>query len=234
MRHLGSIVLSLLLAPVIYALTGIGMVKMAEIHGTGSGIHWVAAGTGLAAMLGAGLLYTLLVLPRLSPLGPVLAGLAYLGAAGWYQIARSSFTRTVHEDLLRVHGAAWAPASAVTVLLAVPLLATIASPRRWRRWADPPAAVPAAAYPPPAGLGATPPYPGVPYPGAPSYPGPVSGPPAPVSAPVSGPPGPAESSEETAVLPTSGPPATTAPASAPTSTSAWPVRDDPDATRKLP
>src|SRR5205823_441198 len=138
-----------------------------------------------------------------------------------------SFTRIIPENVLGVRGALWAPASAVAVLLAMPLLVTIASPRKWRRWANPPAAVAAPGYTPPAVAGDESGYPGTPYPGAPSYspsyspspayPGspaysaapayqssgyqaPTSGAPAPgYAAPTSGPP--AQSSDATTPLP---------------------------------
>jgi hypothetical protein len=250
MRHLGSIALSLLLAPIVYALTGIGLVKMIDVPRHLSGHDYVTLGIGVAALVGAGLAYAVLVMTRLSPLGPVLAGLGFLGMTAWYIGSRSSFTRIIPENALGVRGAAWAPASTVTVLLAVPLLVTVVSPRRWRRWANPPAAVAAPGYTPPAVTGDEPGYPGTPYPGAPSYspsyspspayPGspaysaapayqssgyqtPTSGAPTPgYSAPTSGPPD--QSSDATTPLPTSGPPA-------------WPVRDDPadpESTRKLP
>jgi hypothetical protein len=251
MRHLGSIVLSLLLAPIVYALTGIGLVKMSEIprHLSTGDIDTVSI--ALAALMAAGLVYAVLVMARLSPLGPMLAGLGFLAMTAWYIGNRASFTRTIPSDALGVRGAAWAPAGTVMALLAVPLLVTIVSPRRWRRWANPPAAVAAPGYSPPVGPGDEPGYAGTPYPGAPSYapsyspspayPGspaystapayqaatyqtPTSGAPAPgYPAPTSGPPD--QASDATTPLPTSGQPP------------AWPVRDDPadpESTRKLP
>jgi hypothetical protein len=245
MRHLGSLVLSLLLAPIVYALTGIGLVKMIDVPRHLSGHDYVTLGIGVAALVGAGLAYALLVMTRLSPIGPVLAGLGFLGMTAWYVGNRSSFTRIIPENLLGVRGALSAPASTVAVLLAVPLLVTIVSPRRWRRWANPPAAVAAPGYTPPAASTDEPAYPGAPlyspsyspspaYPGSPAYSAapayqssgyqaPTSGAPAPgYTAPTSSPP--AQSSDATTPLPASGPPA-------------WPVRDDPadpESTRKLP
>jgi hypothetical protein len=229
MRHLGSIVLSLLLAPIVYALTGIGLVKMIDVPRHLSGHDYATLGIGVAALAGAGLAYAVLVMTRLSPLGPVLAGLGFLGMTAWYIGSRSSFTRIIPDNALGTRGAAWAPASTVTVLLAVPLLATIVSPRRWRRWANPPAAVAAPGYTPPAGPSDEPAYPGAPlyapsyspspaYPGSPAYSAAREYP----GNPISGPPD--QSSDATTPLPTSGPPA-------------WPVRDDPadpESTRKLP
>lgn len=226
MRHLGSIVLSLLLAPIVYALTGIGLVKMSGIPRHLSTSDYGTLAIGLGALIGAGLVYSVLVLTRLSPLGPVLAGLGFLAMTGWFIGNRASFTRTISSDALGVRGAAWAPAGAVTVLLAVPLLVTIVSPRRWRRWANPPAAVAAPGYTPP---GDEPNYPGLSYPGAPAYSPSPAYPGSPVystaptyQAPVSGVPD--QSSDATTPLPTSSPPV-------------WPLRDDPadpQSTHKLP
>src|SRR5436190_22744034 len=99
MRHLGSIALSLVLAPLIYVLAGLGMVKVdraliSQIGRSGS-TDYASLAVGVLALLAAGLLYTLLVLPRLSPLGPVLAGLAFLVVQFWALFALANFVRTV-------------------------------------------------------------------------------------------------------------------------------------------
>lgn len=134
MRHLGSVLLSLLFAPLIWLSTGVGVSKLAE--GLTEDPDRFAAFTGLLAIGIAGLLYSLLVLSRLSPLGPVLVGLGFAGATLWALMARGSFRDTVPEHFLGVAGAGWLPSTGYAALLAVPLLATIFSPRRWRRYAD--------------------------------------------------------------------------------------------------
>ncbi len=225
MRHLGSIVLSLLLGPLVYVLTGVGLVKMEIAESGGVRSEYVATSIALGALAAAGLLYAILVMARISPLGPVLLGLAYAAVTTWTLLERGSFLRMVPGDIPGARGAVPAPAGAVTALLAVPLLATIVSPRRWRRYANPPAADQAPA--------AAPAYPGEPaYPGAPAYsaaptyqpmayPVPTSGPPAAppsgqspeATVPISNPPGQQEAdSRATAVLP---PPPAQAPTSAP-------------------
>src|SRR6266545_1258901 len=134
MRHLVSIIVSLLVTPVVYVLTGVGLVKFGEASGSSGATKFTALTIALIALLVAGILYSLLVLARLSPLGLVLAGLALFSATMWAILSTDSFRDTVR-------GTGWAPASGVAALLAVPLLATIASPRRWRRYATPGAAV---------------------------------------------------------------------------------------------
>jgi hypothetical protein len=173
-RHLGSIVLSLLFGAAIYALTGVALLRGAGLR---EGLSSDAlVGVGAAAI--AGLLYAVLVMARLSPLGPVLLGLAFLGVAGWVAAYPESFNDTMPAEPFGEPGVLTLPAMPMTVLLAVPLLATIVSPRRWRRSVRPAPAEPAD-YPPTAdtaplgqhsqyGAPTSPPY-GSPYPG-PQYP----------------------------------------------------------------
>ena len=239
MRHLGSIVLAMLLIPVVYLLTGIGLVDW-ETAESGSKLNYARLVVALGALLVAGLVYALLLLARLSPLGLILAGLALFGVAMWQTVATSSFTHTMPRSILGVDGSGWVTAGPVSALLALPLIATLVSPRRWRKWANPPAAVaPAPAYsPPPSGYPAPPPaYPGAPQYGqqqpqyavptspAGAYGAPTSAPPAP---PVSPTP-PATVVDPTSVMPASGPaPQTQYPP-------VWPSQEpsDPEATRRL-
>lgn len=139
MRHLGSVFLSLLLVPVSYVSLGVGMSYWQQHLVTGEE-YTDKLTVALVAFAVAGLAYSVLVLARLSPLGLVLGGLALAGVSGWALLATDVFEETVPRDIAGVNGAGWA-ASPLTLVLAVPLLATIASPRRWRRWANPPAAL---------------------------------------------------------------------------------------------
>lgn len=145
MRHLGSLLLALVLAPATWVLTGVGVSKFAEGRAESAELG-MDLSIGLAAMLGAGLCYAVLLLPRLSPLGPVLAGLAFLGMVGWRVLDLPGFTRYVPEDVVNVDSALRLPAEGYAALLAVPLLALLFSARRWRRHEYPPADYP---YPQP-------------------------------------------------------------------------------------
>ncbi len=176
MRHIGSIFLALILAPATWVLTGIGVSKFAEAQADSSGFG-VGLTLGLAAILGAGLCYTVLIFPRISPLGPVLAGIAFLGLVVWRVGDVAGFNRVVPADVLNVDSALRNPANGYAALLALPLLATLFSLRRWRRHEYPaeyvasmaPAYVnpnyPDADYPTP-----TYPAPDYPTPAYPSYP----------------------------------------------------------------
>jgi hypothetical protein len=239
MRHLGSIVLSMLLVPIVYVLTGIGLVDW-SVAESGSSLNYGRLAVALMALLVAGLAYATLVLARLSPLGLILAGLALFGVSLWETFANDSFVHTMPRSILGVDQAGWAVAGPVGALLALPLVATVISPRRWRRWANPPAAVaPTPAYaPPPAGYPGLPPAaqpmaPSQPAPYAPQYAAPTS-PAGSFGTPIS-PAAPAAPNptvvDPTSVLPGSGPLAPSAPQYPPV----WPAQEpfDPEATRKL-
>jgi hypothetical protein len=150
-RHLGSIVLSLILAPVVYVLAGIGVVEAVENASVAPQHDYLKTTLGILALGAAGLLYCLLVMTRISPIGPVLAALLYFAVSVWALFAFASLADLLPEPLFGIRRAAFAPLNGITLLLAVPLLVTIVSPRRWRRSAQPAAPVPAApvGYPPP-------------------------------------------------------------------------------------
>ncbi|MGE5830390.1 MAG: hypothetical protein ACM30G_18790 [Micromonosporaceae bacterium] len=127
MRHLRSILLTLVLTPVIYISVGYGLVRAA-------GVGHLDLGAGLAAVTAlvlAGALYAVLVLVRLSPAGLVLGGLALLGAGLWAFFGTGSFLGTMPSSVLGQGGVMLA-AAPVAAVLGVPLLATVGSPRRWR------------------------------------------------------------------------------------------------------
>jgi hypothetical protein len=163
-RHLVSILLAPVLGAVAYILIGIGFAK--SFHNGWSGDTIVA----MVATLAAGAAYAVLLLPRWSPVGPALVGLVYLALTVWVASDVQSFLDAVPERVLGVDDAARIPAARITALLAVPLLATLVSTRRWRRFAYPQPAFtgppptyspPQPAYnnpPPPAGFDQPPAY----------------------------------------------------------------------------
>jgi hypothetical protein len=131
MRHLLSAALALVLAPLIYVSAGFSAVKFGEANEVGR-IEAAPAALGLLAALVAGGLYALLVMGRLSPVGPFLGGLLYLGVTLWRVFDYAGFARTFPDDLLGVESLMQVPAGFGTALLAVPLLFTIVSAGRWR------------------------------------------------------------------------------------------------------
>jgi hypothetical protein len=149
MRHLGSLGLCLVLVPVTYLLVGISGAKFSEavINNSGSK-HYTALAVCILAALAAGTLYGLLVLARLSPVGLVLGGLALIGVGFWSMFDLTGFLRTMPNSVLGVRNAAIG--GPMLLVLSVPLLMTVFSPRRWRRWGSAPAAVaPSPGYAPP-------------------------------------------------------------------------------------
>jgi hypothetical protein len=154
MRHLLSFLLSLVLAPLIYISAGFSAVKFGEASGLGQ-----AAVLGLVAAFIAGGLYAVLVMSRLSPVGPVIAGLLYLGITLWALLDRASFVDVVPRVVFGQGDLLYVPVGFGTTLLAAPLLFTIFSPRRWR----------SGAQPAPATFDAAPTYAGTPTTASPSY-----------------------------------------------------------------
>jgi hypothetical protein len=131
MRHLGSIVLAIVFAPLIYILAGVGQVKF--VAGTaGASTDWAAVGIGIGALVVAALLYSVLVMTRISPLGPIIAAALLIAVELWAVFDRAGLADKLGASTLGVHGAQEAPLSGLALFIAVPLIVTIVSPRRWR------------------------------------------------------------------------------------------------------
>ncbi|MEV0457177.1 hypothetical protein [Catellatospora methionotrophica] len=132
MRHIGSFLLALVFAPAIFLLTGTGLSAFQTMWSSGGAPSAALdAAVAAGALLLASALYAVLTMVRLSPIGPFLAGLGLLGmsvwAAGWSQSYAETFA------LLDVHMGGAVGQSGLGLVLAVPLLATVVSPRRWRK-----------------------------------------------------------------------------------------------------
>jgi hypothetical protein len=131
MRHLGSIVLAIVFAPLIYILAGVGQVKF--VAGTaGASTDWAAVGIGIGALVVAALLYSVLVMTRISPLGPIIAAALLIAVELWAVFDQAGLVDKLGASTLGVHGAQEAPLSGLALFIAVPLIVTIVSPRRWR------------------------------------------------------------------------------------------------------
>jgi hypothetical protein len=131
MRHLGSIVLAIVFAPLMYLLAGVGQVKF--VAGTArASTDWTAVSIGIGALIVAGVLYSVLVMARLSPLGPVLAAALFIGVELWAVFDAAGVADLLGNSTFGVIRAQEAPLSGLALFMAVPLIATIVSPRRWR------------------------------------------------------------------------------------------------------
>jgi hypothetical protein len=131
MRHLGSLFLAVLLTPVVYLAAGLGLAHFAEVTGDNPDSARVSGLVALAALLAGGLLYALLTLPRLSPIGPMLGGLALLGVGALAMLRPSQFQIAMPHSVLGMNHVPHA-AGPLAALLGVPLLLTMFSGRRWR------------------------------------------------------------------------------------------------------
>lgn len=130
MRHLGSLALAIIFAPLIYILAGIGGVKLTL--GMAADTNWTAVGIGVGALLVAGALYALLTMTRISPLGPILVAVLYFAIELWAVFSFSSLRDLLGDSVFGIRGAAERPLSGLALMLSVPLVLTIVSPRRWR------------------------------------------------------------------------------------------------------
>lgn len=125
MRHLGSLVLSLIFGALVYVLLGYASFRVQTQDG------WTTDNlVGLLALAGAGVAYAVLVVPRISPLGPALVGASYLGLGLWIVSDLGSFVRTMPTDVLGLDNAGFG-AGTFLIPLGIPLVATLASPSRW-------------------------------------------------------------------------------------------------------
>jgi hypothetical protein len=136
MRHLISLVLGVILAPLIYVMAGMADSKLSDYVVDHNKVGTVGLTVGLAYAVGAGALYAVLVLPRLSPVGPVLAGLVLLAAPVWH-ILDAGFASRLPSSVLGAHGALQSAANPTLMIAAVGLVCTVFSPRRWRSSAEP-------------------------------------------------------------------------------------------------
>lgn len=218
MRHLGSVLLAPVLALVALVLAGRGLVGLAQAvqesteQGRTDIFGLAAAGSAVGL---AGLLFALLTMARLSPLGPGLAGAGYVAVGVWALADQPGFLAAVPGDLIGFTDDQLLVAAMIAPLLAFPLLVTFFIPRRWVGKERPEPApggttygtptratttlddlppVPAAPAAPPPPVPAAPPPPPSPVPSWPSVP----------QAPAASPPPPPD--ETTVTLPQGNPP----------------------------
>ena len=132
MRHLGSLLLSLFLTVAWYLVIGLSA-SYAATSDNGRTTKELILGAGL--LVGAAL-FGLLLLLRLSPVGLVVTGLLLLVLGLWTLFAtdRGPF-EYLPTSLFGQRGAVSYPVQ-FAVFASVPMLMTVFSPRRWRRYPD--------------------------------------------------------------------------------------------------
>lgn len=134
MRHLGSLLLSAVGAPMLYVALGLGTEQLDRAarrlaEGSQNGSLNLVLGIGLV-LVAAGWLWALLGI-RFSPVGPALAGIGLAALAVLTVTAPTRLGRLLPAEVFGVSGLRAAPPSAL-LLVALPLLGTLLSKRRWR------------------------------------------------------------------------------------------------------
>jgi hypothetical protein len=135
LRHVRSILYALVLAPVLWVLTGVGFNH--DLTTRGRGTFAVESYAGLLLLLLAGAAYGILVFAPISPAGPSLAGLAYLGIAVWALSAPDSYAGAFPASVTKDGFDLSRPGYGLAAMLAVPLIATALSGRRWAKYEPP-------------------------------------------------------------------------------------------------
>jgi hypothetical protein len=139
MRHLGSLTAGVLVAPFAWLLIALGQQQSApRVADIVSGDATSTAGlVGPVSLLaGAGILLGLVATLRISPVGPLLAGLFYVGTYIGLVVAPTRVP-AVPENLhvLGQHITPRTPLDNGTLLMiGALLLVSLASAHRWRRW----------------------------------------------------------------------------------------------------
>jgi hypothetical protein len=114
-RHFRSILYAVVLAPAVWVLVAAGLAHEPTL-------------TGALLLLLGGVAYGILALAPISPLGPALAGLAFLAAGVWAVEDAAGYASLWPHDKLDLNRPGHGPA----MLLAAPLLLTALNVRRWR------------------------------------------------------------------------------------------------------
>ena len=134
-RHFRSILYALVLAPAAWVLVGVGLTQNLTARGRDG--FAVESFTGLLLLVLGGAAYGILIFAPISPAGPFLAGLTYLGVAIWAIWAPSAYAGVWPSDVTKAGFDLSRPGYGLAALLAVPLVLTALSARRWARYEPP-------------------------------------------------------------------------------------------------
>jgi hypothetical protein len=141
MRHLWSLIAGVVLAPIVWSVAAFGQAVTAKVLAGGVPSSFeskllIAA----AALVGAGLLFGILATLRISPLGPLVAGLAYIGVYAWWIFAPGNAANNLDRFSTvagyEVH-IATPVTSGLAPVLGGALLISLFSVGRWRDWPRP-------------------------------------------------------------------------------------------------
>jgi hypothetical protein len=135
MRHLRSIFYALVLAPCIWVLLAVGFTD--DLSSRGRDFFAAESISGLLLLIFSGILFSILAAGPVSPAGPVLAGAAYLGVTIWAFNAPASYASLWAPEVAKEGFDLSRPGYGLAAVLAVPLLGTALSARRWARYEPP-------------------------------------------------------------------------------------------------
>ncbi|UQU63944.1 hypothetical protein COUCH_34030 [Couchioplanes caeruleus] len=135
MRHLRSILYALVLAPATWILCGVGFDQ--DLTGRARDNGGPESLGGLLLLLLAGAAYAILLFAPVSPAGPLVAGLAFLGIGAWARVAPDSYAAIWPAEVTKDGFNVSTPGYGLALLLAVPLLCTALSARRWAGYEPP-------------------------------------------------------------------------------------------------
>lgn len=134
-RHLRSIMYALVLAPAVWILCGVGFDQ--DLTGRARDNGGIESLSGVLLLLLAGAAYAILLFAPISPAGPALAGLVFAVVGAWARIAPDSYAGIWPANVAKEGFDVSTPGYGLAVLLAVPLLCTALSARRWRAYEPP-------------------------------------------------------------------------------------------------
>jgi hypothetical protein len=135
LRHLRSILYAIVLAPAVWILCGVGFTS--DLVGRARDSDGVESFTGLLLLLLAGGAYAILVFTPFSPAGPSFAGLVFLGVAIWALASPGSYGDAWPTGVAKEGFDLSRPGYGLAALLAVPLLCTALSAKRWEQYVPP-------------------------------------------------------------------------------------------------
>jgi hypothetical protein len=157
MRHLWSLLASVVIAPLAWLTMCIGQVGTeTQFHNYATSGHFKAGDfvPPLLFLAGAGLILGIVACLRFSPVGPLVAGIAYLGSYVALLIAPKRtydlFAYTFHLSFLHDQGNGDLTTPLTTgsaAVIGALLIVAVVSVKRWRRWPSPATAAEAPVYP---------------------------------------------------------------------------------------
>jgi len=134
-RHFRSILYALVLAPAVWVLAAVGFTH--DLTTRGRGDFAVESASGLLLLALAGAAYAILLLAPISPAGPLLGGLAFLGVSVWALVSPGGYAGVWPSAVAKEGFDLSRPGYGLAAMLALPLLCLMLSARRWARYEPP-------------------------------------------------------------------------------------------------